>query len=69
MHLSVLMISTLMLSQQSNELTILNSELQAELACPYGLLERKFSNDHDARYIYISVTLKSILLTLFIIKK
>jgi hypothetical protein len=63
---SVSMILSLMLLQTSIGLTKVNSEL-AHLR---GLLEKKYSNDHDAGYTYIDlVTSDSVPLTPFMMKE
>ena len=59
-------VSRLILSQNSNRLT----KFDSELARYHGILEKKYSNDHDAGYTYIDpVTSDSILLTPFMIKE
>jgi hypothetical protein len=61
-----LMVLSLMLLQTSIGLT----KLDSELACLCSLLEKKYSNDHNASYTYIDpVTLDTIPLTLFMMKE
>jgi hypothetical protein len=62
----LLIILSLILLQICNGLT----KLDSELACLYGLLEKKYSNDHDAGYTYINpITSDSIPLTPFMMKE
>ena len=59
-------VSRLILSQNSNGLT----KFDSELARYRGILEKKYSNDHDAGYTYIDpVTSDSIPLTPFMMKE
>jgi hypothetical protein len=64
--LFVLTVMELILAQNSNGLT----KIDLELARLRGLLEKKYSNDHDAGYTYIdSVTSDSVPLTPFMMKE
>jgi hypothetical protein len=63
---SALMISSLILLQNSNGLT----KVDSELARLRGLLEKKYSNDHDSGYTYIDpISSESIPLTPFMMKE
>jgi hypothetical protein len=60
------LVSSLILLQHSNGLT----KVDSELARLRGLLEKKYSNDHDAGYTYINpISLDSIPLTPFMMKE